>query len=124
MESWLTSKKRINGTNTFEHSLTPLYINRLNLSGYSYQCVIFDKERMEKEIRSQATKVLRLPGNIINDHVKCTETIKTLNMFNTLKLSPSYSLILRKINHCTLIVNGENYSIYIMQNAEFIQSLR
>ena len=71
MESWLTSKKRINGTNMFEHSLAPFPVNRSNLIGYSYQCVIFDKERMEKEIRSEATKVLRLPGNIIKDHVKC-----------------------------------------------------
>ena len=104
IEPWLTSKIRINGTNMFEYGLTPLYIDRLNLTGYSYQCVIFDKEHMEKEIRSEATKVSRLPGNIINEHVECTETIKTLNMCNTLKLSPSYSLILRQINHCTLIV--------------------
>ena len=46
------------------YSLSPLYINRFNLSEVFYQCVIFNKDIMGKQIRSKATKVVNLPGKI------------------------------------------------------------
>ena len=56
------------------YSLSPLYINRYNLSDVFYQCVIFNKDIMGKQIISKATKVVTLPGKIfllanMNHHV-------------------------------------------------------
>ena len=56
------------------YSLSPLYINRYNLSDVFYQCVIFNKDIMGKQIISKATKVVNLSGKIfllanMNHHV-------------------------------------------------------
>ena len=60
--------------------LSPLYINRFDLSKVFYQCVIFDKKTMEKEIISEATKVVKLPGEtFLLSNVKCINFIEMVS---------------------------------------------
>ena len=58
----MVTSRTVDGKNVSEYSLSPLYINRFDLSKVFYQCVIFDKETMKNEIVSEATKVVKLPG--------------------------------------------------------------